>query len=165
MRLAGHGRTLGSLAEVMAKANEEKSGDRLAGVAAADARERVAAKAVLAELPLRTFVEEPLLAPERDELTRAFLDGLDGDAYGRIAGWTLGALREHLLADSPESLATLRPGLLPEMAAGVAKLMSTLDLMLSARKLAVVVSGRTTLGERGRLASRLQPHPPPHALP
>src|SRR5262249_7610977 len=79
MRLAAPGHSFASLAEVMAKANEEKSGDRLAGVAAADARERVAAKTVLAELPLRTFVEEPLLAPERDELTRAFLDGLDGD--------------------------------------------------------------------------------------
>src|SRR5262245_16141840 len=121
MRLAAHGHAFGSLAEVMAKANEEKSGDRLAGVAAADARERVAAKGVLAGLPLRTFVEEPLLPPERDELTRAFLDALDHDAYAGIAGWTVGELREHLLADSPESLATLRPGLLPQMVAAVAR--------------------------------------------
>ena len=139
MRLAAHGHAFGSLAEVMAKANEEKSGDRLAGLAAADARERVAAKAVLADVPLRTFVEEPLLPPERDELTRAFLDALDGDVYGRIADWTVGELREHLLADPPPSLAPLRAGLLPEMAAAAAKLMSNLDLMLAAQKLAVVV--------------------------
>jgi ethanolamine ammonia-lyase large subunit len=164
MRLAAHGHTFGSLGEVMAKANEEKSGDRLAGLAAADARERVAAKAALAGLPLRTFVEEPLLAPERDELTRAFLDALDGDVYGRIADWTVGELREHLLADPPPSLAPLRAGLLPEMAAGVAKLMSNLDLMLGGRKLAVVVAGRSTLGERGRLATRIQPNHPRDGL-
>ena len=164
MRLAAHGHAFGSLAEVMAKANEEKSGDRLAGVAAADARERVAAKGVLAGLPLRTFVEEPLLPPERDELTHAFLDELDHEVYARIAGWTVGELREHLLADSPESLATLRPGLLPEMVAAVAKLMSNLDCMVGARKLPVVVAGRTTLGGRGRLATRIQPNHPRDGL-
>src|SRR5262249_56074777 len=88
------------------------------------------------------------LRREGDGLTRAFLDELDHDAYAGIAGWTVGELREHLLADSPESLATLRPGLLPEMVAAVAKLMSNLDCMLGARKLPVVVAGRTTLGER-----------------
>src|SRR4029077_11528560 len=164
MQLAAHRHAFGSLAEVMAKANEEKSGDRLAGVAAANARERVAAKPVLADVPLRAFVEEPLLPPESDELTRAFLDALDGDIYGRIARWTVGELREHLLADAPAALGLLRPGLLPEMAAAVAKLMSNLDLMLSARKLAVVVAGRSTLGERGRLATRIPPNHPRDGL-
>jgi len=164
MRLAAHGHAFGSLAEVMAKANEEKSGDRLAGLAAADARERVAAKAVLADLPLRTFVEEPLLPPEGDELTRLFLDVLDHATYARIAGWTVGELRERLLAEPPESLTPLRAGLVPEMAAAVAKLMSNLDLMLSARKLPVVVAGRSTLGDRGRLATRIQPNHPRDGL-
>ncbi len=164
MRLGAHGHTFGSLAEVMAKANEEKSGDQLAGLAATDARERVAAKAALADVPLRTFVEEPLLPPEGDELTRAFLDALDHDAYARIAGWTVGELREHLLADPPEPLAALRAGLLPEMAAAAVKLMSNLDLMLAARKLPVAAAGRSTLGLRGRLATRIQPNHPRDGL-
>lgn len=160
MPFAAHGYTFASLSEVMAKANEEKSGDQLAGLAAADARERVAAKAALAELRLRTFVEQPLLPPEEDELTRVFLGGLDAAAYARIADWTVGELREHLVADPSATLVSLRAGLLPEMAAAVAKLMSNLDLMLAAKKLAVVVSGRSTLGLAGRLATRMQPNHP-----
>src|SRR5262245_21927685 len=160
MALAALGRAFGSLAEVMAKANEEKSGDRLAGLAAADDEERVAAKAVLADLPLRAFVDEPLLPPERDPLTRCFLEKLDAGAYGRIAQWTVGELREHLLGDPPDALSALRPGLLPEMAAAAAKLMSNLDLLLAAKKLPVVVQGRTTLGRPGRLATRIQPNHP-----
>ena len=85
MRLSAHGHAFGSLAEVMAKANEEKSGDRLAGLAAADARERVAAKTALAGVPLRAFLEEPLLPPEADELTRAEPDQLLGDDPDRRA--------------------------------------------------------------------------------
>jgi ethanolamine ammonia-lyase large subunit len=150
----------GTLAEVMAKANEPKSGDELAGLAAADAAERVAARVVLAETRLSRFVDEPLLPPEDDELTRAFLGELDHEAYGRVAGWSVGELRERLLADPPEVVAALRPGVLPEMAAAVAKVMSNLDLMLAARRLPVVVRGRTTLGQAGRLATRIQPNHP-----
>jgi ethanolamine ammonia-lyase large subunit len=164
MSLAAHGHTFASLAEVMAKANDEKSGDRLAGLAAADARERVAAKTALAGVRLRTFVEDPLLPPESDELTRAFLDALDADAYARLADWTVGELRERLLADPPDAVAALRPGLLPEMAGAVVKLMSNLDLMLAARKLPVVVKGRSTLGEPGRFATRIQPNHPRDGL-
>src|SRR5262245_4657529 len=131
MRLQAQGHAFGSLAETMAKANELKSGDELAGIAAADAAERVAAKAALADVRLAMFVEEPLLPPEDDELTRAFLDALDRDVYGRLASWTVGELRERLLADPSESLAALRGGLVPEMAAAVAKVMSNLDLMLA----------------------------------
>jgi ethanolamine ammonia-lyase large subunit len=154
MPLTAQGRSFATLAEVMAKANEPKSGDELAGLAAADAAERVAAKAVLADVRLSAFVEEPLLD---DELTRAFLSDLDGDAYGRVSSWTVGELRERILA---EDVSPSRAGLLPEMAAAVAKLMSNLDLLLAARKLPVVVRGRTTLGTPGRLATRVQPNHP-----
>jgi len=160
MPLGAYGRTFGSLAEVMAKANEPKSGDVLAGIAAVDGTERVAAKAALACVALRTFVEEPLLPPEDDELTRTFLESLDSVAYRRIAAWSTGEFRERLLADPPEVLASLRAGLVPEMAAAVAKLMSNLDLMVAARKLPVEVAGRTTLGLQGRLSTRIQPNHP-----
>jgi ethanolamine ammonia-lyase large subunit len=154
------GRRFATLAEMMAKANEPKSGDELAGIGAADAAERVAAKVVLAETPLSRFVDEPLLPPERDELTRSFLEALDPPAYARLAGWSVGEFRERLLSDPPDELSALRPGVLPEMAAAVAKVMSNLDLLLAARRLPVVVRGRTTLGGAGRLATRIQPNHP-----
>jgi ethanolamine ammonia-lyase large subunit len=157
---SAHSRRFGSLAEVMAKANEPKSGDELAGLAAADGAERVAAKTALADTRLRTFVEEPLLPPDDDELTRAFLEAVDATAYARLADWTVGELRERLLAEPSDVLAALRPGLVPEMAAAVAKVMSNMDLMLAAAKLPVVVAGRTTLGGPGRLATRVQPNHP-----
>jgi ethanolamine ammonia-lyase large subunit len=160
MALHADGYTFASLAEVMAKANEERSGDQLAGLAAADRTERVAAKAALADVRLRAFVEQPLLPPEQDELSRAFLDELDASAYARVADWTVGEFREHLLSDPSAELTALRAGLLPEMAAALAKLMSNLDLMLAAKKLPVIVSGRTTLGQAGRLATRIQPNHP-----
>ena len=148
------------LAAVMARANEEKSGDALAGIGARDAQERLAAKLTLADVRLRRFVEEPLIPPESDELTSTFLSEQDRTTFDRIADWTVGELREHLLADDPDELKTLRPGLLPEMAAAAAKLMSNLDLMLAAKRLPVVVTARTTLGLPGRLATRLQPNHP-----
>lgn len=160
MALRASGHSFASLAEVMAKANEEKSGDQLAGIAAATARERVAAKSALACVRLGAFVDEPLIAPEADELSRVFLDELEGAAYSSLKDWTVAELREHLLADAAGELLPLRRGLLPEMAAAVAKLMSNLDLMLAARKLPVVVHGRTTLGAPGRLATRVQPNHP-----
>jgi ethanolamine ammonia-lyase large subunit len=160
MAPSAHGHGFASLAEVMAKANEPKSGDELAAIAAADGAERVAAKTALADTRLRRFVEEPLLPPEHDELTRAFLDAVDGSAYARLADWTVGEFRERLLTDEPDALAALRSGLVPEMAAAVAKIMSNMDLMLAAAKLPVVVAGRTTLGRPGRLATRVQPNHP-----
>ncbi|MBI1816256.1 MAG: ethanolamine ammonia-lyase subunit EutB [Deltaproteobacteria bacterium] len=160
MPFSADGYTFASLAEVMAKANEEKSGDQLAGLAAADAKERVAAKTALADVRLRAFVDEPLLPPEADELSRAFLNELDHSIYQSIADWTVGELREHLLADASDAVIALRPGLLPEMVAAVAKLMSNLDLMLAAKKLPVIVAGRSTLGQSGRLATRIQPNHP-----
>lgn len=148
------------LKTVMAKANEEKSGDALAGIAAVDAQERLAAKSALADTQLRRFVDEPLVPPETDELTRAFVSELDLTVFRRIADWSVAELRERVLADDPLDVATLRPGLLPEIVAAVAKLMSNLDLMLAAQRLPVVVRGRTTLGLSGHLATRLQPNHP-----
>ncbi len=148
------------LARLMAAANEEKAGDTLACIGARDAQERLAAKATLADVRLRRFVEAPVLPPEVDDLSRVFVDELDATAYARLADWSVGEFRERLLADDPADLAALRPGVLPDMAAAVAKLMSNLDLMLAARRLPVVVRGRTTLGLAGRLATRLQPNHP-----
>ncbi|MBM4382312.1 MAG: ethanolamine ammonia-lyase subunit EutB [Deltaproteobacteria bacterium] len=154
------------LREVLAKANEPKSGDQLAGIAAASAQERVAAKRALAELPLVRFVEESVIAPERDELTRAFLAEQDAAAFRSLANVSVGELREKLLAGelaSAEAQAKLRRALLPEHAAAVAKLCSNLDLALAAKRLPVVASARTTLGLAGRLASRIQPNHPADA--
>jgi len=149
------------LREVLARANEPKSGDALAGLAASSDEERVVAKRALAEVELRRFVEDPVIPPERDELTRAFLEAQDTEAFAELSGWSVGELRERLLGDlSAEELARLRAALLPEMAAAVAKIMSNLDLALAARRLPVVVRGRTTLGLPGRLASRIQPNHP-----
>ena len=159
-RSGGRHFTFPDLAALLARANEEKSGDTLAGIAAADAQERVAAQRALAEVRLRRFVDDPLLPPEHDELSQTFLDELDTAAFRSIADWSVGELREHLLGDAPDALTPLRPGLLPEMAAAAAKLMSNLDLMLAAKRLPVVVTGRTTLGLHGRLATRLQPNHP-----
>ncbi len=149
------------LRELLAKANEPKSGDQLAGIAAESAEERVAAKRALAEVPLARFVEEPVVAPEKDELTRAFLAAQDAEAFRTVAGLSVGELREKLLALAPgEDVSALRAALLPEHAAAVAKLCSNLDLAFAAKRLPVEVSGRTTLGLPGRLASRIQPNHP-----
>jgi ethanolamine ammonia-lyase large subunit len=163
VRTSASGFAFRDLRELLAKANEPKSGDQLAGLAAASAAERVAAKRALAELPLARFVEEPVVPPERDELTRAFLEGQDAVAFAPLAGLAVGELREKLLAGvfaEPSALAALRRALLPEHAAAVAKLCSNLDLALAAKQLPVVVRARTTLGLPGRLASRIQPNHP-----
>jgi ethanolamine ammonia-lyase large subunit len=123
------------LRELLAKANEPKSGDQLAGIAATSAQERVAAKRALAETTLARFVEEPVIAPERDELTRAFLAEQDVAEFRALAGLSVGELRERLLAGAfaaPAALAALRRALLPEHAAALAKLCSNLDLALAA---------------------------------
>ena len=148
------------LARVMAAANEDKAGDALAQIGARDAQERLAAKTTLADVRLRRFVEDPVLPPEIDDLSGVFVDALDPTAYARLADWSVGEFRERLLADDPADLAALRSGVLPDMAAAVAKLMSNLDLMVAARRLPVVVRARTTLGLPGRLATRLQPNHP-----
>lgn len=154
--------TFGSLREVMAKASPLRSGDCLAGVAAGSERERVAARRVLADVPLRRFLEEPLVPYEVDEVTRLIVDGHDEAAFAPVADMTVGQWRDWLLSEaaSPAALQALAPGLTPEMVAAVSKLMRNQDLVLVARKCEVVTRFRNTIGLRGHLAVRLQPNHP-----
>jgi len=152
----------GGLGEVLAKANEEKSGDRLAGIAARTERERVAAKMVLADLTLGEIVDHPVIDPERDEVSRLILDRLDPDVFAPLRGLTVGAFREWILDDATTEadLAAVHRGITPEIAAAVAKLMSNKDLVAAASKIRVVVRCRNTIGERGVLGIRVQPNHP-----
>jgi ethanolamine ammonia-lyase large subunit len=152
-----------SLRELLAKANEEKSGDQLAGIAAASESERVAAKWALADLPLSAFVDQPLLDPEEDDVTRLIFESYDATAFAAYRSWTVGQLREWLLArkwQDERELRTLQRALTPEMVAAVAKLMSNKDLIFAASKIRNVTRCRNTLGEAGVLAIRTQPNHP-----
>ncbi len=151
-----------SVKEVLARANPPKSGDVLAAVAARDAVERVAARAVLAELTLAELRAHPVVPYEEDELTRLVEDSLDAQAYRAVKDLTVGQLREWLLEPSTTGpqVRAIAPGLTPEMAAGVCKLMSNMDLMVAARKCEVVVRANNTIGLPGRLSSRVQPNHP-----
>jgi ethanolamine ammonia-lyase large subunit len=151
-----------SVKEVLAKANPSKSGDDLAGVSARDAVERVAARAVLADLTLEELRQHPVVPYEQDELTRAVEDTLDDQAYRAVRHLTVGQLREWLLESTTTgpTLRAVAPGLTPEMAAAVCKLMSNLDLMTVGAKCEVVVRANNTLGLPGRLSSRVQPNHP-----
>ena len=151
-----------SLRELLAKANEEKSGDQLAGIAAASGRERVAAKQALADLPLVEFLNDPLIPPETDEVSRLILDTHDSAAFQPIRSMTVGAFREFLLDNQTtcEQLKSLHWGITPEMAAAVAKLMGNKDLILAASKIRNVTRCRNTMGGRGVLGIRLQPNHP-----
>jgi ethanolamine ammonia-lyase large subunit len=148
------------LKTLLAKASPERSGDYLAGVAATSAQERVAACYALAELPLKTFLQEAVIPYEQDEVTRLILDTHDLSAFAPISGLTVGDFRNWLLAAEPEALTALRPGLTPEMAAAVSKLMRLQDLVAVAQKCQVVTRFRTTLGLPGRISVRLQPNHP-----
>lgn len=150
------------LREVFAKANEEKSGDRLAGVAAESERERVAAKWVLADIPLSEIVAQPLIDPEHDAVSRLILDTLDHDAFRAIASFTVGEFRNYLLDDAvgETELCRLQWAITPDIAAAVTKLMSNKDLVLAASKVRVVTRCRNTLGQRGVLGVRVQPNHP-----
>lgn len=150
------------LREVLAKANEQKSGDALAGLAAQSERERVAAKVVLADIRLEEILATPVIDPEGDEVSRLILDSHDSVAFQPIRSLTVGAFREHLLADSTSErdLHGLRWAITPEMAAAVAKLMSNKDLILAASRIRNVTRCRNTLGERGVLGIRVQPNHP-----
>src|SRR5579863_6818828 len=152
-----------NLRELLAKATPPRSGDQLVGLAAASAEERVAAQFALADLPLAYFLSESVVPYEHDEVTRLILDTHDPQAFAPISGFTVGDLRDWLLSDdaTAERLAALAPGLTPEMAAAVSKLMRVQDLILAARKIRVVTRFRTTVGLPGRLSARLQPTTPP----
>ena len=149
-----------SVKEVLAKANEEKSGDQLAGIAAADAQERVAAKIVLAGLTLKDLRENPAVPYEDDEVTRIIQDDLNESIYRTIQGWTVSDLREWLLAETTTSadIRRVSRGLTAEMAAAAAKLMSSLDLITAANKITVTAHCNTTIGLPGTLSCRLQPN-------
>jgi ethanolamine ammonia-lyase large subunit len=150
------------LKDLLAKASPARSGDRLAGLAARSAEERVAALTLLADVPLRTILDEPLIAYDEDEVTRLIIDEHDTAAFAPVADLTVGQFREWLLRyeTNSENLAALAPGLTPEMAAATSKLMRNQDLVLAARKCEVVTRFRNTIGLSGRLAVRLQPNHP-----
>jgi ethanolamine ammonia-lyase large subunit len=150
------------LRDLFAKANEEKSGDQLAGIAAHSARQRVAAKLALADVPLREIVDNPLIDPDEDDVSRLIVETFDAGAFGPIASLTVGELREHLLDDAvgEAELTALRWAITSEVAAAVAKLMSNKDLVLVAAKVRNVTRCRNTLGQRGVLAIRVQPNHP-----
>ncbi|HEV7557853.1 MAG TPA: ethanolamine ammonia-lyase subunit EutB, partial [Kofleriaceae bacterium] len=151
-----------SVKEVLAKANPPKSGDDLAQISARDAVERVAARAVLAELTLAELRANPVVPPELDELTRTADADLDDAAYRAVSHLTVGQFREWILdiGTTGPTLRAVAPGLLPEMAAAVCKLMSNFDLMTAGAKCQVVVRANNTLGLPGRLSSRCQPNHP-----
>lgn len=154
--------TFADLHELFAKANEEKSGDQLAGLAARTERERVAAKVVLAGITLGEIVERPLIDPDNDEVSRLILNSLDRDAFNTLRCLTVGEFREWVLDDetSEADLAAVHLGLTPEIAAAVTKLMSNKDLILGSSKLRVVSRCRNTMGQRGVLGVRIQPNHP-----
>jgi ethanolamine ammonia-lyase large subunit len=150
------------LKTVMAKASPLRSGDCLSGVAALSNEERVAAALVLADLPLKRFLEEQLIAYEDDEVTRVILDDHRADAFSPISSFTVGDFRNWLLSDkvSANELNAVASGLTPEMVAAVSKIMRNQDLILVAAKCQVVTRFRNTLGLAGRLSVRLQPNHP-----
>jgi ethanolamine ammonia-lyase large subunit len=154
--------TFADLREVFGRANEEKSGDHLAGVAASSERQRVAAKRVLADLRLGDIVDQPLIDPDHDDISRLILDTLSQDTFHTIRSWAVGELREYLLDDGTgeDDLRRLQRAVTPEVAAAVAKVMSNKDLVLAAGKVRNVTRCRNTMGQRGVLGIRVQPNHP-----
>jgi ethanolamine ammonia-lyase large subunit len=150
------------LKDLMAKASPARSGDRLAGVAAASTQERVVAQMALAELPLRTFLQDALVPYEEDEVTRLIIDTHDAQAFAPVAHLTVGDFRNWLLADDTDAavLNEVSAGITPEMTAAVSKIMRNQDLILVAKKCEVVTAFRNTIGLPGRMSTRLQPNHP-----
>jgi ethanolamine ammonia-lyase large subunit len=151
-----------SLARLLAKATPARSGDELAGVAAESAKERIAAQMTLADLPIKQFLSEAVVAYESDEVTRLIVDSHDAKAFASISHLTVGELRDFLLSDAAtcEVITSLKWAFTPEMVAAVSKIMRVQDLVLVARKIRVVTRFRTTVGLPGRLSTRLQPNHP-----
>lgn len=151
-----------TLRNLMAKAAPPRSGDYLAGVAASDHLERVAAQWVLADVPLKQFLNEALVPYERDEVTRLIIDEHDNTAFAAISHLTVGDFRNWLLSEhaTTDALTAIAPGLTPEMAAAVSKIMRLQDLILVAKKCRVITRFRGTIGLENRLSTRLQPNHP-----
>jgi ethanolamine ammonia-lyase large subunit len=159
--LAGTRHVFPDLKTLLARATPLRSGDQLAGLAAASASERVAAQMALADLPLRVLLDDPVIPYEDDDVTRLIADSHDAAAFAPIAHLTVGGFRDFLLGEAtPDTLAALRPGLTPEMAAAVSKIMRLQDLVAVAAKCRVTTAFRNTLGLPGRLSVRLQPNHP-----
>ncbi|QEW06479.1 ethanolamine ammonia-lyase subunit EutB [Nitrincola iocasae] len=150
------------LKTLMARATPLRSGDCLAGLAAQDAQERIAAQMLLADVPLKTFLNEALIPYETDEVTRLILDTHDTLAFAPVAHLTVGDFRDWLLSEQADTLTlqALAPGLTPEMVAAVSKIMRIQDLISVAAKCEVITRFRNTLGLQGHLATRLQPNHP-----
>ena len=164
LKAALNGRTysFSNLAEVMAKANDEKSGDALLGRAAETVSERTAAKVVLANLTLKDIYENPLLPPEKDDVSRALKEDLQDGVYARIKGWTVGELRDWILGHETagEDIRRISGGIEAEAAAAVTKLMTAMDLVYAASKINVSATCATTVGLPGTLSYRCQPNHP-----
>jgi len=150
------------LRDLLARANEEKSGDQLAGIASRSERERIAAKRQLADLSLAEIVRQPLIDPDEDDVSRLLLESFDQPRFQAIQSLTVGEFREFLLEDSTseENLKNIQWAIVPEIAAAVAKIMSNKDLVLAASKIRNVTRCRNTMGERGVLGIRVQPNHP-----
>ena len=161
-KLFGHTYEFADIKDLLAKANEEKSGDQQAGIAARSAAERVAAKHVLAEVPLSVLRENPVIGYDEDEITRAIDDAINETIYNEIKGWTVGEFREWILSNSTTGadIARISNSLTGEMIAAVAKLMGNLDLVVAAKKIRVVTRCANTMGLPGTIGSRLQPNHP-----
>lgn len=146
--------------EVLAKANELRSGDVLAGVAAASSQERVAAKQVLSEMTVADIRNNPVIAYEDDCVTRLIQDDVNETAYNQIKNWSISELREYVLSDetSVDDIAFTRKGLTSEVVAAVAKICSNADLIYGAKKMPVIKKANTTIGIPGTFSARLQPN-------
>ena len=159
-RLLGTTYAFRDVKDALAKANEDKTGDRLAGLAAETAQERVAAKVVVANLLLSDLREHPAVPYEDDEVTRIIQDDVNEPQYAKIRNWTVSDLREWILDErtTGADIRRLSRGLTSEMVAAVAKLMSNLDLIYAAQKIRVTAHCNTTIGLPGTLSCRLQPN-------
>jgi ethanolamine ammonia-lyase large subunit len=160
--LAGRSHSFADLRTLLAKATPHRSGDSLAGLAAASAEERVAAQYLLADLPLAHFLEDLLIPFEDDEITRLIVDRHDTSAFHPLSTMSVGQFRDWLLDYETDhlALAAVASGLTPEMVAAVSKIMANQDLILVASKCQVVTRFRNTIGLSGRLSVRLQPNHP-----
>ncbi|WP_375413798.1 ethanolamine ammonia-lyase subunit EutB [uncultured Bradyrhizobium sp.] len=160
--IGAHSYVFDDLRDLLAKATPSRSGDRLAGIAADTAEQMIAARMALADVPLRQFLHETVVAYEDDEVTRLIIDSHDTAAFAAISALTVGAFRDWLLSDAATStaLAQVARGITPEMAAAVSKLMRNQDLILVAKRCDVIARFRNTIGLRGRMSVRLQPNHP-----
>ncbi|HEY0245794.1 MAG TPA: ethanolamine ammonia-lyase subunit EutB, partial [Mucilaginibacter sp.] len=148
------------LKTLLAKASPYRSGDELAGLCAESYEERVVAQITLADVPLKTFLNEAIIPYEKDEITRLIIDGHDNKAFEPISSLTVGGFRDWLLSNETDTavLKKVAPGITPEMAASVSKLMRNQDLIAVAKKCEVITCFRNTIGSKGHFSTRLQPN-------